>query len=231
MSSKLSAVAQLQIVRLLGEANGYLWYTGVCGKLPSDWKVLAHLYLCNLAAPPESYLRSRELAMIQKDAVSEEDLSFIFSHGQPLVFEACPERLIPKLIEMFEQLNEEPPFLHVTIMRGNVGSIEVSPPLYVDCFPCTACRRDAAVQPSFRHKMANACDANSKCVVETFHIRSNRFTKQLSIELYYRTYYFYGYEFYARPETASDNAKFFSPIKVIVHVEDPVCGVAASPSP
>ncbi|KAH7708645.1 hypothetical protein AAVH_24090 [Aphelenchoides avenae] len=164
--------------------------------------------------------------MIQKDDVSEEDLSFIFSHGQPLVFHACPNRLVPKLIEAFQQLNEEPPFLHATTMHGNVGSIEVSPPLYVDCFPCTACRRDATVQTRLR-----TCDAKSECVVETFHIRSNLFTKQLSIELYYMTAgHFNGCEFYARPETASDTAKLWSPIKVIVLVEDPVCGMAVVPS-
>ncbi|KAH7708868.1 hypothetical protein AAVH_23875 [Aphelenchoides avenae] len=160
-----------------------------------------------MAEPPESYLRSHELAVIQKDAISEEDLSFIFSHGQPLVFEACPDRLVPKLIEAFQELSEEPSFLQVTIMCGSVGRIEVSPPLYDDYYPCTACRRFTTVQTRYRPEVAAACsDANMKCVVEKFHICSKHFTKQLSFELY---------------------SKFWSPIKVLVRVEDPVCGVAA----
>lgn len=100
MSSKLSAVAQLDVLRLLSGADDYVWFSHVYEKLPTAWKVLHGLYLSNTAEPPEGYLRSRELAMIQKNAISEDDLSFIFSHGQPLVFEACPAGLVPKLIEV-----------------------------------------------------------------------------------------------------------------------------------
>ncbi|KAH7702009.1 hypothetical protein AAVH_30851 [Aphelenchoides avenae] len=119
--------------------------------------------------------------MIQRDAVSEEDLRFIFFHGQPLVFEAFPNRLVPKVIRRL-----------------------------------------------FRPEVA--CDSNKECVVEKFHFCSKHFTKQLSIELYSSTRrHFYGYEFYGRPATTSEHAKV-GPYKVIVRLEDPVCGVAAVPS-
>ncbi|KAH7712676.1 hypothetical protein AAVH_19981 [Aphelenchoides avenae] len=207
MSSKLSAAAQLQVLRLLAGGDDYAWFSRVRWTLSTSWKVLDHLYFGNLAAPPESYLRSRELAMIQKDAVTEEDLSFIFSHREPLVFHACPNSLVPKLVNAFQELREEPSFLHATIACDHAGRIEVSPPLYVDCFPCTACRHDATVQTRFRRAMANARDSNKERVVEKFHICSEHFTKQLSIELYYSTTrQFYGNEFYARPETASGHA-------------------------
>lgn len=101
MSSKLSALAQLQILRLLASCDDDDGcFSRARRRLPTDWRVLDRLYTDNLAPRQESYLRTRELAMIQKDAVSEDDLRFTFAHGKPLVFDGCPSRLVPKLIEV-----------------------------------------------------------------------------------------------------------------------------------
>ncbi|KAH7721158.1 hypothetical protein AAVH_11394 [Aphelenchoides avenae] len=74
----------------------------------------------------------------------------IFGHGKPLVFDQGSDRdlqqlFVPAIIEIFEQLNVEPSFLHVTLgefyATADTDISALLPRVYVDHLPCCACSR------------------------------------------------------------------------------------------
>ncbi|KAH7716020.1 hypothetical protein AAVH_16576 [Aphelenchoides avenae] len=207
MASTLSHSAIHRIISLV--LGGPKWYPSYTLKdVHSKWKAIHDLYTDVRPVPPLDYLDSLELALVLKGQVDDEDVRDIFAHGKPLKFWGCPPQLVPKIVEAFRELHEEPASLDVTITAlhglGATSPSEAWPQVYATHLPCSACssvqtieerritRGKTPIRVGFRPGGAPVpreapVDPNKAVdfAVETFHISSKRFRKRLTLELHY----------------------------------------------
>ncbi|KAH7694096.1 hypothetical protein AAVH_38863, partial [Aphelenchoides avenae] len=162
-----------------------------------EWKAVYQLYRNMKPAPPPDYLDSLGLALVIKGEADDEDVRAIFAHGKPLGFWGCPRLLVPKIVEAFSELQQEPECLDVTITAlpgfGVMKPSETWPQVYTTYLPCYACTAVEAVErrsiPRWRDpKRGWLADpvGTVDFVVEKFHISSKSFGKHLTVELHYR---------------------------------------------
>ncbi|KAH7718038.1 hypothetical protein AAVH_14549 [Aphelenchoides avenae] len=141
-------------------------------------------------APPLDYFSSLELALVYKGEVDDEDVRAIFAHRKPLEFWGCPRLIVSKIVEAFSKRQEEPAYLDVTITAlegfGAMRPSEAWSQVYRTHLPCHACTTVQNVQQwSIPHPKELRIVGTVGIAVETFHIASVDFAKQLTVELHY----------------------------------------------
>ncbi|KAH7719210.1 hypothetical protein AAVH_13368 [Aphelenchoides avenae] len=137
------------------------------------WNYVYTHYFIHRHSPPMDHLRSLELALfLGKDL----DLYAMRTALQkPLVFERNrPRRFVPKIVQAFHRLTEEPPLLDVTVVEPYKGwpstvLAAIWPEVYIDFMRCGACMKTE----------------HESLVVEKFHVPSKHFDKQLTVELHF----------------------------------------------
>ncbi|KAH7709072.1 hypothetical protein AAVH_23653 [Aphelenchoides avenae] len=137
------------------------------------WNYVYTHYFIHRRSPPMDHLRSLELALFHgKDL----DLGTMRTALQePLVFvRNGPCQFVPKILEAFHRLTENPPFRDVTIVEPYKGwpsmvLASVWPQVYIDHVHCGACMKTE----------------HESLVVEKLHIPSKHFNKQLTVELHF----------------------------------------------
>ncbi|KAH7706895.1 hypothetical protein AAVH_25876 [Aphelenchoides avenae] len=193
-------------------------------KVDQKWNYVYTKYFldCCLHSPPPpmDYLRSQELAVFLQEDLDTEAMRSVFEHGKPLVFDRdLPPLLVPAIIEAFQQLQDEPSFLEVTLSRPS-GSprVDISalwPQAYITHLPCGACTEADA--PGTGNE--------ARLLVEKFHIPSKRFDSQLAVELHFSLddRHKYARRNPVRPPTAPDLEKNVLR-KVVIRLDKHSCG-------
>ncbi|KAH7673135.1 hypothetical protein AAVH_42386, partial [Aphelenchoides avenae] len=142
------------------------------------WKAIHNLYMTIEHAQSIDCHDSLELALALKGEVDDEDVRAIFVDGKPLQFLSCPPLLVSKIVEAFEELQEEPACVDVTITacpgHGANSPSKAWAEVYTTLFPCHACTTLETLE----------APRNPHRTVEKFHVSSEHFRKQLIVELH-----------------------------------------------
>ncbi|KAH7717634.1 hypothetical protein AAVH_14915 [Aphelenchoides avenae] len=175
-------------------------------RVNGTWDYVYAHYFIHDSPPPMDYLRSLELALSLANDLDNDPMRTLLKHGKSLIFERDRPRLIvPAIIEAFQQLKEEPSFLDVTLSNsfrswtGDMALEAVWPQAYIDYVPWTSIEgpgseanegkpleEENTQRSSGAHLASSLLDYDDAgYVVETFHIPSKHFFKQLVVELYF----------------------------------------------
>ncbi|KAH7701414.1 hypothetical protein AAVH_31451 [Aphelenchoides avenae] len=190
---------------------------------------------------------SMERRLLLKNALGDTDMQDVFAHGKPLVYdgEDYPRLFVPKIVEAFQHLKEEPAFFDITIAvpRKNVGPwctnkvpismvhpTEVWPQAYHSYLPCATCTTvEASKVWRIKNKQPPAPPSSLlHYVVEKIHVSSKHFGKQLTVELHFNLGDLGKVgdgDVPVRPPTASNTEKI-GLHKVVIRMSDGVCSAS-----
>ncbi|KAH7707678.1 hypothetical protein AAVH_25094 [Aphelenchoides avenae] len=204
MSSKLSATAKHRISDFLNSQGRY-----VTDEIDREWRFVGELYFTpQRFAPTSDYLRSDEFDLSLRSDSLDVAIRLIFGGSRSAKFwQRIPDGLIPKIVEHFLALIDEPKPLDFTfVSQSDWTPGEFWPEVYASRFPCPKCsevvnvadenyggmspempRRhgfwgylwvpDEQSEPASKHPVTYT--------VEKFHMRNDHLTRQLTLEFHF----------------------------------------------